>query len=236
MNTCVIVPSAGTGSRMNNGIKKPYIELNGLPLLAYSLKVFSRLSIIKQIIIPVFPGEEDLCACEVVGKLDLRVKVDIIAGGETRQDSVRNALDQVDEVCECVLVHDGARPFISLMKIKECIETTVKKQATTLGLPVKDTISEVSEFDSTVVKTIPRKQLYSIQTPQTFLKNVIVHAHSRALADGFQGTDDASLVQRLGIPVTVIMGFYENIKITTQEDLFLAEMFLKAGGGTDEKV
>ena len=142
MNTCVIVPSAGTGSRMNNGIKKPYIELNGLPLLAYSLKVFSCLSEIKQIIIPVFPGEEDLCACEVVGKLDLRVKVDIIAGGETRQGSVRNALDWVDDVCECVLVHDGARPFITEKLIQCLAENTEENNIVIPVLNVTETVRE----------------------------------------------------------------------------------------------
>ena len=229
MNTCIIVPSAGTGSRMNNRIKKPYLKINGLPVLAHTLRAFSCLPMVKQIIVPVFPGEEGQCRHDVLEKVTIEPEPHVIAGGKTRQDSVWNALEIVDPDCEVVLVHDGARPFITRLQVQECIKTTAVKQATTMAVPVKDTISVVSETDKEVVETIPRRFLFAIQTPQTFMKQVIINAHRKARDDEFNGTDDASLVQRCGIPVTVIPGSYSNIKITTREDLLFAETLINNG-------
>ena len=232
-NTALVL-AAGRGRRMGGGRGKAFLSIMGKPLLAWTLSVFESFPRIQEVVLVVSPNREEEFKEKILLPYNVS-KARIVSGGDSRQDSIQNGFAGIEEPCNLVVVHDGARPFISLMKIKECIETTAEKRATTVGIPVKETISEVSEVDSTVVKTIPRRFLYSIQTPQTFLKKVIVDAHRKALADGFQGTDDASLVQRLGVPVTVIMGSYENIKITTQEDLLLAKMFLKAGGGTDGK-
>lgn len=229
MKVTAIVPSAGTGERIQHRLKKPYISLLGQPILAHTLKVLNSVSAINQIIVPVYPGEENFCEKEVVKKMSLTTEVKIVAGGETRQESVRKALGFLPGSCDIVLIHDGARPLISRSMIEDSIEATKTKRATAMGVPVKDTITIVSKDDQTIAKTLARDSLYLIQTPQTFERDLIVNAHQIALHDGFKGTDDASLVERLGIPVTVITGSYTNIKITTKEDLLSAEAIMRNG-------
>jgi len=229
MKVTAIVPSAGTGERIQHRLKKPYISLLGQPILAHTLKVLNSVSAINQIIVPVYPGEENFCEKEVVKKMSLTTEVKIVAGGETRQESVRKALGFLPGGCDIVLIHDSARPLISRSMIKDSIEATKTKRATAMGVPVKDTITIVSKDDQTIAKTLARDSLYLIQTPQTFERDLIVNAHQIALHDGFKGTDDASLVERLGIPVTVITGSYTNIKITTKEDLLSAEAIMRNG-------
>lgn len=232
MKVTAIVPSAGTGERIQHRLKKPYISLLGQPILAHTLKVLNSVSAINQIIVPVYPGEENFCEKEVVKKMSLTTEVKIVAGGETRQESVRKALGFLPGSCDIVLIHDSARPLISRSMIKDSIEATKTKRATAMGVPVKDTITIVSKDDQTIAKTLARDSLYLIQTPQTFERDLIVNAHQIALHDGFKGTDDASLVERLGIPVTVITGSYTNIKITTKEDLLSAEAIMRNGCDT----
>ncbi len=227
MSVTAIVPAAGSGERMRSRLKKPYISLLGQPILLHTLKILDTVSDISHIIVPVYPGEEDLCQQQVMSRLSLRADIDIIAGGETRQESVRNALSRVADSCELVLIHDGARPLVSRPLIEECTAAAQSKQAATAAVPAKDTITMVSSADQTITKSLLRDSLYIIQTPQVFKKELIVAAHQSALDDGYKGTDDASLVERLGIPVTVIMGSYTNIKITTREDLLFAETLLK---------
>jgi len=229
MNVTAIVPSAGTGERIQHRLKKPYISLLGQPILAHTLKILNSVSAINQIIVPVYPGEENFCEKEVVKKMSLTTEVKIVAGGETRQESVRKALGFLPGSCDIVLIHDSARPLISRSMIEDSIEATKTKRATAMGVPVKDTITIVSNDDQTIAKTLARDSLYLIQTPQTFERDLIVNAHQIALHDGFKGTDDASLVERLGIPVTVITGSYTNIKITTKEDLLSAEAIMRNG-------
>lgn len=229
MNVTAIVPSAGTGERIQHRLKKLYISLLGQPILAHTLKVLNSVSAINQIIVPVYPGEENFCEKEVVKKMSLTTEVKIVAGGETRQESVRKALEFLPGSCDIVLIHDSARPLISRSMIEDSIEATKTKRATAMGVPVKDTITIVSKDDQTIAKTLARDSLYLIQTPQTFERDLIVNAHQIALHDGFKGTDDASLVERLGIPVTVITGSYTNIKITTKEDLLSAEAIMRNG-------
>lgn len=226
MNVSAIVPSAGIGKRMQHGLKKPYIRLLGQPVLAHTLSVLQSVPDINRIIVPVYPGEEDFCRTEVIEKLSQATDFKIVAGGNTRQESVRNALEFVAGSCDIVLVHDGARPFISEGLIRDVIKATEIKSAVTTGVPAKDTVTMVSGDDQTIIKTLPRQTLYLIQTPQCFMRDIIVKAHSSALHDGFCGTDDASLVARLQIPVTVIPGSYTNIKITTRDDLLFAEAIM----------
>lgn len=227
MNVTAIVPAAGTGDRMQHKLKKPYISLLGKPMLAYTLEVLDAVPAIQEIIVPVYPGEERLCEADVVRPLSLRTPVRIIAGGERRQDSVKNGLAALAGDCDVVLVHDGARPLVTCALVEASIQATLVKKATTLAVPVKDTITMVAKDTMTITRTPQRDILFIIQTPQTFEKSIILKAHQQACDDGFKGTDDASLVERLGIPVTVVMGSYANIKITTQEDLLFAEAFMK---------
>jgi 2-C-methyl-D-erythritol 4-phosphate cytidylyltransferase len=221
-----VIPSAGSGKRMQSHIKKPYLDIKGKPLLSYVLKVLNRVSAIENIVVPVSPGEEVLCEKEVLNGLSMDKEVKIISGGTTRQESVRKALDFVPESTDLVLIHDGVRPFITVQMIERSLNETSIKLATTLGVPVKDTVTVVSEDDRRILKTLERSSLYLIQTPQTFDREVIIDAHTKAYIDGFEGTDDASLVERMDVPVTVIPGSYDNIKITTQDDLIFAEAIL----------
>jgi 2-C-methyl-D-erythritol 4-phosphate cytidylyltransferase len=233
MKVTAVIPSAGSGKRMQIRIKKPYLDIKGRPLLSYVLKVLNKVSAIEKIVVPVSPGEEDLCEKEVLNRLSLDKEVKVISGGATRQESVRKALDFVPESSSIVLIHDGARPFITVQIIERSLNETSTKLATTLGVPVKDTVTVVSGDDSRIVKTLERSSLYLIQTPQTFDREIIIDAHTKAYNDGFEGTDDASLVERMGIPVTVIPGSYDNIKITTQDDLFFAEAILNKQQGVN---
>ncbi len=226
MKVTAVIPSAGVGTRMQASVKKPYLTLKGRPILSYTLEVLNSVPAIEKIIVPVSPGEELFCEKEVLSGLSLHKETKIIAGGTTRQESVRKALDFVPESSTLVLVHDGVRPFLSASMIEDSIKEALTKLAVTVGVPVKDTVTVASEDDSRILKTLKRKNLYLIQTPQTFDREIIIDAHRKAYNDGFEGTDDASLVERLDVPVTIIPGSYTNIKITTKEDLIFAEAIL----------
>ncbi len=227
MNVTAIVPSAGTGERMQHSRKKPYINLMGKPILSHTLEVLDRVPSIEHIIILVYAGEEQFCRDAVVDKTALRTEVTVTAGGATRQESVYRGIRHLPKQCDTVLIHDGARPFITPELIRDGLDAVQTQQALTMGVPVKDTITRVSSENLTITETPPRKTLYRVQTPQMFQRDLIEKAHNQALQDGFTGTDDASLVQRLGIPVHMHMGSYDNIKITTPEDLLFAEAILK---------
>jgi 2-C-methyl-D-erythritol 4-phosphate cytidylyltransferase len=226
MKAAAIIPAAGRGERMGSSIRKPYIILQGMPLLAHTLRVFAEVPDIAELIITVSPGQEDYCREHVVKGCAIAQPVTVLAGGDRRQDSVRNALAAVSGSIDLVMIHDGARPFITVKMICEALETTMSKRATTMAVPVKDTAAMVAKDTAVIERTLERDRLYLIQTPQTFERELICEAHRRAYAEGCAGTDDASLVERLGVPVSVIMGSYDNIKITTQEDLLFAEAIL----------
>jgi 2-C-methyl-D-erythritol 4-phosphate cytidylyltransferase len=211
---------------MGLSCKKPYIPLCGEPLLVHTLRAFIRVPEIGCIIIAVFPGEEQLCREKIVSHLPRRDGIIVVPGGGTRQESVRSALSRVPDDCRMVMIHDGARPMISEQIISAALRETLEKQATTAAVTVKDTTAVVSDSGMTIAETLPREKLISIQTPQTFIKEIVVRAHERAEAEGFSGTDDASLVSRLGLPVYIVTGSHTNIKITTREDLLFAEMLL----------
>lgn len=212
---------------MSCAVKKPYINLEGKPLLAYALQIFDEVSAISQIIITVSPGDEQHCRKAVVECCGIQKPVAIVAGGDRRQDSVRNALGAISGEVDLVMIHDGARPFITTAMITSALDAAVTRRATTMAVPVKDTIAMVAPGSGLLQQTLERRRLYSIQTPQTFERELICEAHHRALSEGFAATDDASLVERLGLPVYVIQGSYDNIKITTQEDLQFASALLK---------
>ena len=150
----------------------------------------------------------------------------IVAGGLKRQDSVWEGIKAIKGDCELVMVHDGVRPFISQALLQKAIDATRESGATVVAVPVKDTIKVVSRKKE-VLQTLDRKTLWAVQTPQTFNHDLLKRAHEKAKQDGFYGTDDASLVERIGVKVRVVDGSYENIKITTPEDLVLGETIFK---------
>lgn len=231
MANIAIIPAAGTGSRMQAGVNKQYLLLAGRPILAHTLALFAAHPRIDRICIVVPADEIDYCRAEIV-TLYGRDKVSaIIAGGPTRQDSVANGLLGCNAtVDDLVLIHDGARPLLRAIDLDALIAAAAQSGAATLGVPVKDTIKEVQ--DGVIIATPERSALWQVQTPQAFRYGLLLVAHSQARADGFTGTDDAMLVERLPHPVTMVAGSYRNIKITTPEDLVIASAFLAAQGAS----
>jgi 2-C-methyl-D-erythritol 4-phosphate cytidylyltransferase len=173
-------------------------------------------------------GREDqgYCLKEIIEKFQYRKISQIIPGGKRRQDSVRNGLDALSVDAEIIVIHDGVRPFVTKEMIEESIRSAIRFGAAIIAMPVKDTI-KVAHPDGTVLKTLERESLWQAQTPQTFQAPLIREAYLKAAEDGFIGTDDASLVERLGKKIHILPGSYTNIKITTLEDLMLANLILK---------
>ena len=224
MNGVVIV-AAGTGSRMNMGINKQFIKLEGKEIIAYTIEKFYNNSNIEDIVVVVKEDESEFFKKEILDKYNFK-NVKIAYGGKERQDSVYNGLKLLDEKCDVVLIHDGARPFVSDKIIDKSIEEAKEHKAIVVGVPVKDTI-KVIDNDKNIVDTPNRSVLWAVQTPQTFDCNILIHAYKDAFKNGFYGTDDAMLVERIGYKVKMLEGSYNNIKITTQEDLNVGSQILR---------
>lgn len=217
-----IIPCAGQGKRMGGRVSKQFLEIKDRPLFAYTLEQFQKHAQIDEIVL--VTREEDIAHCwQVIHKEGLTKVTRVVAGGKERQDSVYEGLLVLDEETEWVVIHDGARPLISQATISKVLQAAMENEAAIVGVPAKDTIKLVNP-DLTVQMTPPRDQLWHVQTPQVFRKELVMRAYAKAAALGWQGTDDASLVEKLGVPVYMVKGEYNNIKITTPEDFaFLFE-------------
>ena len=224
MNGVVIV-AAGTGSRMNMGINKQFIKLEGKEIIAYTIEKFYNNSNIEDIVVVVKEDESEFFKKEILDKYNFK-NVKIAYGGKERQDSVYNGLKLLDEKCDVVLIHDGARPFVSDKIIDKSIEEAKEHKAIVVGVPVKDNI-KVIDNDKNIVDTPNRSVLWAVQTPQTFDYNILIDAYKDAFKNKFYGTDDAMLVERIGYKVKMLEGSYNNIKITTQEDLNIGSQILR---------
>lgn len=224
MNGVVIV-AAGTGSRMKMGINKQFIKLEGKEIIAYTIEKFYNNSNIEDIVVVVKEDESEFFKKEILDKYNFK-NVKIAYGGKERQDSVYNGLKLLDEKCDVVLIHDGARPFVSDKIIDKSIEEAKEHKAIVVGVPVKDTI-KVIDNDKNIVDTPNRSVLWAVQTPQTFDYNILIDAYKDAFKNKFYGTDDAMLVERIGYKVKMLEGSYNNIKITTQEDLNIGSQILR---------
>lgn len=225
--TSVIIVAAGRGTRMNMDISKQYVEVARKPVIARTIQVFEDCEFIHEIILVVNEYDILYCKQEIIEKYGFRKVKSLVTGGSERQNSVYNGLQEVSKSCKVVLIHDGARPFVKEEIILACIQGAQDFEACCAAIPVKDTIKAVSE-DGFIKETLNRNELWSIQTPQAFQYHVIMTAQQRAVEEGFLGTDDAGLVERVGFKVKLIKGSYYNIKITTQEDLILAEAIAEA--------
>lgn len=222
-----VVPAAGTGSRMGTGMKKQFLPLAGVPVLGRVLEAIEAVRLIQNIVLVVGPGDEEYCRSVVArGARASRVAA-IVTGGKERQDSVYNGLLALSCDTEIVVIHDGARPLLRPAGLEEVIKAAWEKGAATMAVPVKDTVKLAGE-GGFVSRTLPRSRLWLAQTPQAFHYEIILEAHRRARQENFTGTDDAGLVERMGLPVKIVPGSYENIKITTPEDLAVAEAIIKA--------
>jgi len=220
----VIIVAAGRGSRMESDRNKVLLPIRGIPILVRTVKAFSESGMVHQFLLVI--GEEDrLEVSALLEKWCPDVPVKLVYGGAERQESVHHGLMALEGSESVVLIHDGARPFIGQNAIRACIQAVWTMGAACVGVPVKDTIKRVDMLDM-VIETPDRAFLWQVQTPQGFKPDIILKAHQQAVFDGFRGTDDAVLVERMGIKVRMIMGGYGNIKITTPEDLAYAEAIL----------
>ena len=221
----VIIVAAGSGSRMNMGINKQFIKLKDKEIIVYTLEKFYKHKNIDEIVVVVKEEEAEFFKNEIIDKYNFE-NIKIAYGGKERQNSVYNGLKMLDDKCDIVLVHDGARPFISKSLIDNCIEEAKNHNAVVVGVPVKDTIKVINE-DNDIVDTPERSKLWAVQTPQTFNYDILVKSYEDAFKNEFYGTDDAMLVERIGYKVKMIEGSYNNIKITTQEDLNIGNQILQ---------
>jgi 2-C-methyl-D-erythritol 4-phosphate cytidylyltransferase len=221
-----LIPAAGMGKRMGQTVAKQFLPLGDRPMLAHTLMAFQRASVIDEII-PILSKEDmENCLREVIERYHITKVKTLVVGGKERQDSVYNGLMKLEDEKGVAVIHDGVRPFVTQEMIAEAVERAKKGECVAVGVPLKDTVKEVGP-GGWVKTTLDRSRLWAIQTPQAFPVKVLKRVYAEAFKHKFYGTDDATLVERAGTKVRVIMGSYENIKITTPEDLLLAEEILK---------
>jgi len=210
---------------MEGKIPKQFMELNSCPILVHTLRVFENSPVVDKIVLAI-PAKEQQQVTTWIDQYKLRKSFRIVRGGPRRQDSVYNGLRAIGEEIDIVLVHDGVRPLVTPRIIEACAKEAIRTGAAITAVPVKDTIKETKD-GRTVFQTLDRDRLWAVQTPQGFRKEILERAMEKAVKEYFIGTDEASLVERLNVPVSIIEGSYENIKITTPADLLFAESTLK---------
>jgi 2-C-methyl-D-erythritol 4-phosphate cytidylyltransferase len=229
MRVTALIPAAGMGKRMGAGINKQYLHLAGKPILAHTLAVFEAAPFVDDVYLIIPHDEIAYCRENVVERYGFNKVRKIVPGGSERQHSVRNGLLALDLAADdIVIIHDGVRPFVPVAIIEQSVATARSHDGALVAVPVKDTVKVVR--DGLVLETPPRETLWLAQTPQTFRYGIIRDAYEAAEDAGWLGTDDASLVERLGKSVRIVPGVYGNFKITTPEDLVLAEAFLREAG------
>ena len=221
-----VVPAAGQGTRMGGTARKQYLTLGGIPLLVLSLKVLQRIESIREIILSVPESDRDYCWREIVNPFGLGKVTHIVAGGQRRQDSVRNGLFTISDPPDLVLVHDGVRPFIEDKLVENAISCAEQTGASVVAMPIHDTVKRV-DAQRVIQETLNREELWHIQTPQVFRYDWLVEAHKHAQNENWDVTDDAALIERMGYPVSVVEGSCFNIKITKPDDLIFGEAILK---------
>lgn len=223
-----VLAAAGRGERMRSvasGISKPFVSLHGRPMLAWALRPFQESSLVEEIVVVTAPGAAELCRESVVLPYRFTKVSKVVEGGRERQLSVRNGLGALSPETKFVAVHDGARPLLTRDLLDEAISIAIEKGAAVSGVPVKDTLKLLDD-EGRITRTPDRALFWAVHTPQVFGFRVLMQAHEQAQAEGFIGTDDSSLVERMGFTVHMVKGSYENFKITTPEDLALAEIVL----------
>ena len=225
MMATAIVPAAGQGRRMGAIMNKQYLQLLDRPVLSHTLAALFQSQCFDQVIVVVTPGEEEIFRRDVLLPWFPAAGITVVSGGQERQDSVYNALQLVSLDTDFVCVHDGARPLVRPELLRRGLDEAAVHGAVIAAVPVKDTIKIVND-EKMVTETPPRKNLWSVQTPQVFRRDWLVQVYQKAHRDGISVTDDAALLEHYGFPVHVTLGDYENFKVTTPDDLVLAETLL----------
>jgi 2-C-methyl-D-erythritol 4-phosphate cytidylyltransferase len=221
----VVIPAAGEGKRMQAGINKQLLEIAGLPVLAHTLQIFQQSERVAEIVVVGAAG--DLPALRrLIRDRQLTKVAAVVEGGAERQESVYAGIKALSGGIRRVVIHDGARPLLSLNAFERFLTAASGSEAAIMAIELKDTVKRI-DATGWVVETPPRQYMRAVQTPQVFDRSLLEKAHSRAAAVGYKGTDDASLLEWLGVRVKVLAGETDNIKITTPEDLWLAEVILR---------
>ena len=230
MKNSVIIAASGAGKRMKSSVKKQYMELKGRMILDYTIEAFNKSKYIDEIVIVCSRGDIMYVEEQIVIKNGYDKVICTTSGGKERQDSIYSGLKEVSPDCDVVLIHDGVRPFIEGKYIKELTEAAMEYGGCVMGVRVKDTI-KVCDEDNYITATPERATLWAAQTPQCFRYDVITKAYEKAFKEGYYGTDDSMLAERLGIRIKMIEGSYNNIKITTPEDLYMGKLILEKKNG-----
>ncbi len=221
----VIMPAAGLSLRMGANVRKPFIMIGEKPIFFYTLEKFSKLKRVKEIIFVVNEKDRSTVIEKWSDELKAYKVTKIITGGERRQDSIYNGLAHLDHDTKIILIHDAVRPLVKNEEIEAVIKSTEEKGAAIVASPMKLTVKKV-DSSLEIIKTVPRHDLWMAQTPQGFKRDLLVNAYDKIKDSNEEFTDDAEVVEKAGHTVGIVSGSYDNIKITTREDLKLAELLL----------
>jgi 2-C-methyl-D-erythritol 4-phosphate cytidylyltransferase len=233
MITAALIPAAGRGQRMGLEIEKQFLQLRGKPLLAYTLAQFEATPTIDRIVLIVPAGRELFCYQEIIVPAGLRKVTHVVAGGETRQRSVMAGFRCLDQDVDVVVIHDGARPFVTPSLIQAAIDAASAGGSAVAAVPVSDTLKRVSAV-GTIIETVDRRNLWRAQTPQAFRRGILQQALAYAVEHHFDMTDEAALIEGLAWPVRIVPGSIWNFKVTSPDDLRLAELLLGQDAGGED--
>ena len=224
---CTLIPAAGEGNRLKSAVKKkPYVALAQKPILTHTIQRFEQNTAVDEIFVLVNEADFEMCRATVLAPYAFQKVQPLVAGGATRQQSVHNGVRALPADTDFVIVHDGVRPFVTDGTIFACLDAAAEWGAAVAAVPVKETI-KMANAEDFIVETPPRERLWTVQTPQVFRKSLLEKAHQIAEEKQLTATDDAALVEHLGHPVKLVNGSYANVKITTPEDLRIANVFLQ---------
>ena len=222
-----IVPAGGRGVRMGSNVPKQFLTLGDVPLLVHALQTFESCSIISEIVLVVPEDDCAYCHDHIVPNYGLKKISRVVGGGRRRQDSVLNGVQVTNPTSDIVVVHDAVRPFVTERMIADVVKAARKHGAAIVAIPLRDTVKRVN-FDGLIEETLSREKLWAAQTPQAFQRDILLRAHEQGETDGVDATDDAFLVERMGLSVSVVQGSFHNIKVTRPEDLQMGQAILSA--------
>jgi 2-C-methyl-D-erythritol 4-phosphate cytidylyltransferase len=228
MKAAAIIAAAGLGRRMQQDTPKTYLQLAGKPILIHTLEVFEKVPEVHEVLVVVHPEDLEFCQEEVIDPYPLKKVLRLVPGGKERQDSVYQALKVLKKEAadlDVILVHDGVRPLVDPALVRKVVAAARRHGGAILGIPCQDTLKRVNS-KGVVVDTVDRQELWQVQTPQAFQAALLWRAYQEAMERGFYATDEAALVEALGETVVVVPGTCLNLKITTPDDLKIAEAIL----------
>ena len=228
MRVAAIIAAAGLGVRMQQDTPKTYLQLAGKPILIHTLEVFERVSEVHEVLVVVHPEDLEFCQEEVIDPYPLKKVLRLVPGGKERQDSVYNALKVLwkkEDELDVVLVHDGVRPLVSPAQVRQVVTAARRYGGAILGVPCQDTLKRVNSRKE-IIATVDRRELWQVQTPQAFRAALLWRAYQQAMERSFYATDEAALVEAMGETVVVVPSSPLNLKITTPDDLKMAEAIL----------